>query len=209
MNHTDEINRHGKIVFFIERQKFEVDFHEISARQLLTDYANEDAAETTLVLKCGNELKKFDDDDVVTLKNGLHFVVFHDGPTTVSYFGPLRMLEDIVELGFKAALVKGKDNNDYVVIDDYEIALGKFAGSTITLGLLATPNFPESVGSSIHVKITPQLYEKTDSAPNLRNIIDSGLGTEWRYWSRNFNWGNQRKTATRLMSQISGVFLNA
>ena len=52
-------------------------------------------------------------------------------------------------------------------------------------------------------------FEKTDTLTNVRNIIDSSLGSEWRYWSKNFNWNQQQQTARRLMAQIAGVFSNA
>jgi hypothetical protein len=90
------------------------------------------------------------------------------------------------------------------------VPLGRFAGRTIDLGIPATPDFPRTVGASIHVRCSPQLLEKTDSAPNIRNIIDSPLGAEWRYWSNNFAWqGEAERSAARLMSKINGVFERA
>ena len=75
-----------KIVFFIDKEEFTTYNDKQTAAQLLK-LAKEDPAETTLVLKHGNDLTKFKDDDEVTLKNGMRFVVFHDGPTPVSCFG--------------------------------------------------------------------------------------------------------------------------
>lgn len=161
------------------------------------------------MLKHGNELTKYEDDNqFITLKNGMHFIVFHDGPTTVSAYGPSQLVHELKELGFEPELVKGQDNQLYAIIHNYTVELGKFAGRVIDLAILATPNFPQSVGSSIHVRAQPQLYEKS-SVPNVRNIIDSGLGCEWLYWSKNFNWQQQKQTARRLMAQIAGVFKDA
>lgn len=199
----------NKIIFFIDKKQFKTEITETTAKDLLTDFAKEVPVETTLILKVGNDLTKYEDDNqAITLENGMHFVVFHDGPTPVSLFGPEQLMYELKELGYESELVNAKENL-YVIIRNYEIQLGKFSGSVIDLGFPATPNFPQSVGSSIHVCAKPQLYEKADTLPNVRNIIDSDLGNEWRYWSINFNWNQQKQTARRLMAQITGVFKDA
>jgi hypothetical protein len=197
----------NEIVFFIDKEKFTTEDETQTAAQLLV-LAKEDPAETTLVLKQGNELKKFKDEDMVTIKNGMHFVVFHDGPTPVSDFGPGRFSEELTALGYKPELIVASDNNKYAILRDYEVPLGKFNGRKIDLGMLATNDFPISVTSAIHVRANPQLYEKNDSVPNKRNITDSPLGPEWCYWSINFNWKKGYSTR-RLLSKINTVFQNA
>lgn len=122
-------------------------------------------------------------------------------------YGPERLIQDLHMLGYEVELVAVMDNNKFAIIRNYEIQLGQFTGRIIDLGIPATVNFPISVGSSIHVKASPQLYEK-HSVPNIRNITDSALGSEWRYWSKNFGWVGER-SARRLMSQINEVFKNA
>jgi hypothetical protein len=74
-----------KIVFFIDKQKFETTDPNQTPRSLLT-LAGEDPAETTLVLKeKGGELKKYTNlDEPIILEEGMHFVVFHNKPTPVS-----------------------------------------------------------------------------------------------------------------------------
>ena len=205
-NGTPENN---SVVFFIDKTQFKTEAIETTAKDLLLDYAAEDPVETTLVLKHGNDLTKYEDDSQsITLENGMHFVVFHDGPTTVSSYGPNQLLSELQELGYEPELVNVA-NQPYVVIRKYVVQLGKFAGAIIDLGIPATPNFPQSVGSSLHIRAQPQLYEKSDTLANVRNIIDSDLGNEWRYWSKNFNWNQQKQTARRLMAQITGVFKDA
>jgi hypothetical protein len=72
------------VVIFIDQQKFKAEEREYTARELLL-LAGENPAETTLVLKHGNDLQKFENPDQrIDLKNGMHFVVFHNGPTPVS-----------------------------------------------------------------------------------------------------------------------------
>lgn len=201
----------SEIVIFIDKQQFKTNQLEQTAGDLLANLAQEDPAETTLVLKHGNDLTRYEDDSqVINLENGMRFVVFHDGPTTVSSYGPEQLVCELNQMGYNAELVQGQDNQFYAVIRGYVIQLGKFAGKAIDLAIPAMPNFPQAVASSIHVRAKPQLYDKCDSVANVRNIIDSGMGNEWRYWSRNFNWGSQKKkTARRLMAQIAGVFKNA
>ena len=195
------------IEIYIDKEKFTINNEKQTAAELLK-LAKENPAETTLVLKLGNDLVKFKNDDDVILKNGMQFVVFHDGPTPVSYFGPDRLIEELATLGYQPKLIVASDNNKYAILREYVIPLGKFAGRIIDLGMLATSDFPISVTSALHVRAKPQLYEKSDTVPNVRNILDSVLGMEWRYWSINFNWEKGYSTR-RLMSKINTVFQNA
>jgi hypothetical protein len=123
-------------------------------------------------------------------------------------YGPDRLLADLLELGHRAEKVTAANDQIFVVIRNYAIALGKFAGREIDLGLQATADFPKTVASAIHVRANPQLYEKADSVPNARNITDSALGSEWRYWSNNFGWSGER-TARQLMAQVNRIFHDA
>lgn len=123
-------------------------------------------------------------------------------------YGPERLLRDLVTMGYEVERVTAADGNVYAVIRGFVVPIGRFADRTIDLGLLATPDFPRSVASSIHVRSAPQLFEYSDSVPNVRNIIPSSLGAEWRYWSHNFGWAGERSTR-RLVSQIHTVFAHA
>lgn len=71
-------------VYFVDQEKFESTSETITVRQILVD-AKEDPATTTLVEKAGHEtIKHADLNEVIHLKNGMKFVVFHNGPTPVS-----------------------------------------------------------------------------------------------------------------------------
>ena len=208
-----EENEKGReIVFFIDKEKFKTDKSELTVGEILQDFANENPDETTLALRKGNDRQKYSDlNTLITLTGGMKFIVFHDGPTTVSrgesFYGLERLQGDLVDLGYVIEKVIA-NGIMYVVIPDYEIVIGRFQGQIIDLGIPATPDFPRTVAPSIHVRATPQLLEKKDSIPSIRNIIDSPLGPEWRYWSRNFGWNGTEKSARRLMNQIKGVFAN-
>jgi hypothetical protein len=121
-------------------------------------------------------------------------------------YGPPKLISDLHALGFEADLVVGGGNQ--FAVFSYDVPIGRFAGRSIQLGILATPDFPRTVASAIHVNSDPQLLEKTDSVTNVRNILDSPLGSEWRYWSHNFQWTEER-TTRRLISQINGIFKDA
>lgn len=123
-------------------------------------------------------------------------------------YGLERLIGDLRELGFPAAAVTAPTGERYAVVSPFEIQGGKFAGRVVDLGLLGTPDFPRTVASAIHVRAVPQLYDYSDTMPNVRNIVQSSLGSEWRYWSHNFGWQGER-SARRLISQINGIFLNA
>ncbi len=212
MENSENERGHKRVIFFIDKEKFETDQHELSVRVLLQEFAKEDPSVTTLVLKKGNDLIKFANlDEMIPLENGMKFIVYHNTPTPVSSpdYGPERLISDLADQGFKAELVKGKDKNCYGVINDFEVPVGRFAGRVIGLGILATPDFPRTFGASIHVLASPQLLDYRDTAPGIRNIIESALGPEWRYWSHNFNGTAGEKSIRRLLSQINGVFAHA
>jgi hypothetical protein len=124
-------------------------------------------------------------------------------------YGAERLISELRALGHPAELVTA-NGNSFAVILEFEVPVGRFAGRIVDLGIPVTPDFPRTVGASVHIRCTPQLLEKTDTVPNVRNIIDSGLGSEWRYWSHNFAWqGETQRSAARLMAKINGVFERA
>jgi hypothetical protein len=123
-------------------------------------------------------------------------------------YGPARLLHELYELGFQVTEIIAPGGETFVVIFPFTVPGGRFSDRIIHLAIQATADFPRTVPSAIHIKATPQLYDCADSVPNVRNITQSALGNEWRYWSHNFGWQEER-SARRLMSQINGIFLNA
>ena len=128
----------------------------------------------------------------------------------MSAHGPDRFLNELRNLGYPTERVTANDGSIFAVLPKFEISVGKFAGKIIDLALQTTPDYPNSVHSSIHVKAEPQLYEPKDNIQNIRNVQPSALGAEWRYWSKNFNWNiESEKTARRLMAKITTIFEHA
>jgi hypothetical protein len=57
----------------------------LTVRDILQDFAKEDPNEATLALWKGNDRQPYTDlNFVITLVNGMKFLVRHEGPTTVS-----------------------------------------------------------------------------------------------------------------------------
>ena len=123
-------------------------------------------------------------------------------------FGPDRLLADLVGIGFTAVRVAAPDGTPFVVIRNFEVPVGRFVGRTIDLGLQATADFPLTVASAIHVRSEPHLLDVSDTVAGRRNIKESALGPEWRYWSHNLGWSDP-KTARRLISKVNKVFSDA
>ena len=123
-------------------------------------------------------------------------------------YGVGRLLAELVALGYKPEEARVSDGSQFVVMKAFVVPCGRFADRIIDLGIQATPDFPRTVASAIHVRADPQLFEYSDSLPNVRNIAASALGPDWRYWSHNFGW-QQERSARRLMSQVNQIFANA
>jgi hypothetical protein len=123
-------------------------------------------------------------------------------------YGLSRLLHELRELGYAVdeAVAQG---TRFAILSAFQVPCGQFADRVIDLGIPATPDFPRTVASSIHVRAEPQLFDYGDTQPGKRNIIRSPLGPEWRYWSHNFQWRGQDRGARRLMSQIHGIFSHA
>ena len=83
--HDVKTETEHEIVFFIDKQQFKTRQSELSVRAILQDFAKEDPTQTTLVLRHGNDLVKYTNlDEIISLKNGMKFVVYHNTPTPVS-----------------------------------------------------------------------------------------------------------------------------
>jgi hypothetical protein len=82
---NDKSDKPKDIVFFIDLQQHKTTEPSHTVRDLIVNFAKEDPATTTLVLKKGNEQHKYTNlDEIVPLENGMHFTIFHNTPTTVS-----------------------------------------------------------------------------------------------------------------------------
>lgn len=122
--------------------------------------------------------------------------------------GPERFFQDLEALGLSNERVTTPDGQAFAVFRSFEVPSGRFQGRLIDLALPAVISYPQAVAACIHVCSSPPLFDYLDSLPNVRNIIQSPLGEEWRYWSRAFAWSSDH-TLLDLMSQINTVFHHA
>lgn len=128
--------------------------------------------------------------------------------TLVPTFGASRLQTELEELGYAVTTVE-EGGDRFVVINEYVVPAGRFVDRVIDLGLPAPPDFPKTVGAAIHVRATPQLLEY-ENLPNVRNIVASALGSEWRYWSHRIPWAGERDgAAARLLAHVATIFARA
>ncbi len=123
-------------------------------------------------------------------------------------FGPDRLQADLTAIGFPAERASAQDGTPFVVVPGFEVPCGRFVGRVIDLGLQATADYPLTIAAAIHVRSNPHLLDTSDTVPGRRNIIESALGPEWRYWSHNLGW-SEPKTGRRLISKVNKVFEDA
>lgn len=71
--------------FFVDKRKFETEKDELSVQEILVDFAEVSPKEYILALKEAGEVKEFHDlSELIEMKNGMHFSLFSNKPTTVS-----------------------------------------------------------------------------------------------------------------------------
>jgi len=74
-----------KIVFFIGKLKYEAEKTTLTVREILVDFAKVNPEEKSLALKQGNDHHEYtNNDELITMKEGMHFVLFDKTPTTAS-----------------------------------------------------------------------------------------------------------------------------
>lgn len=110
------------------------------------------------------------------------------------------LAEQLRALGFAVDLSFAQ--HQVVVVNDYDVNLGRHAGKRIRVGIPAN-DFPFTAPAGLH--ISPLL------APNgVHNINASPLGADWQYWSRRLqDWKESDRTARHVISYINKVLLHA
>lgn len=110
------------------------------------------------------------------------------------------LAEQLRELGFEVDLSFAQHN--VLVINNYEVRLGRHAGRTIRVGIPAH-DFPFTAPAGLH--ISPQL-----AVSGQNNISASSLGGDFQYWSRRLDaWKETDRNARHVISYINKVLLNA
>lgn len=124
-------------------------------------------------------------------------------------FGINKLIDDLRALEYlDVEHIQDSSGNSFALLRNFEVSVGKFAGRIVELAIPAPADYGRLVGSAIHLRSDPHLLEKSDSVPNVKNITDSSLGADWRYWSHRFEFYPE-DTTKYLMLQINGVFKHA
>jgi hypothetical protein len=85
LNQGNNDNGPKKFVFFIGKDKYETDKDTLTVGAILKDFAKVDPKVNTLALKEEGNVKEFTDpNELITMKNGMHFTIFNNEPTPVS-----------------------------------------------------------------------------------------------------------------------------
>ncbi|GAB3923494.1 E2/UBC family protein [Larkinella terrae] len=118
--------------------------------------------------------------------------------------GAQRLVQDLCDQGHEGMTILVDTNGmQYVMIPEFIIPAGSFAGRNINLAIPAPTDYPRSSIASIHIKALPHLA--TFGQTGTRNVITSPLGSEWQYWSYQFQLSPNNPTS-KLLAQINAIF---
>lgn len=90
---------------------------------------------------------------------------------------------------------------------DYVVPVGKFAGTSLRLGLVVADDFPAVPPSGPH--ISPALLPVTGGGGQHPSggVHQSPFGAGWEYWSRPFpNWATTDRTVKAYLAFIRRLF---
>lgn len=124
-------------------------------------------------------------------------------------FGIDRLIADLRALGYPdVETIQDPGGNSYALLKSFEVSVGRFSGKIVDMAIPGPNDYGRVVGSAVHFRSIPHLLDKQDSVPQVKNITDSQLGSEWRYWSHRFEFYDEDPTK-HLMLQINGVLRHA
>lgn len=122
--------------------------------------------------------------------------------------GVERLIKDLCALGHAATGPFTSNGWQWLVIDGYSIATGRFKGEMVRLAVPVQPDYPATPPGGLYV--SPKIVPATDMGG--LNIHDrsgetSALPGEWQYWSRPIPPGTWRPAngARRLIAHWNGV----
>lgn len=118
-----------------------------------------------------------------------------------------RLIEDLKALDYNPEPIKDGSGMNYALLSEFVIPAGRFEGRIIDLAVPAPDDFGRIVGSSMHIRSNPILMDY-QNVPNVRNIIASNLGPDWRYWSFAFKF-SPANPSHYLITQIITILKNA
>lgn len=101
-------------------------------------------------------------------------------------------------IGWTVNTLVGTDNKKYIVIKDYVIQSGSLADKKCDIAFELTAAVPYVFPAAIHTK--PHLVPMDTGKYGTQN---SGISSEWQYWSRSFN---KQPNPKNIVTHIATIF---
>lgn len=108
--------------------------------------------------------------------------------------------QHLMSLGWNVEHLHGQDGKTYIVIRNYAIPVGPFAGRTVDVAIERTTTVPYIPPPALHIR--PHLVPMGQF-----NTLNSGVGSEWQYWSRIVRQVTPRGVVTHIATVLGEVRL--
>ena len=112
--------------------------------------------------------------------------------------GKEKFIAGLQKLGHKV-----RDDNNRIIIDDYSLKGGRFAGQNIKLGFEVPNDFEVNTPHGPH--ISPRLIPviNTGSQNHSERVHESPFGSEWEHFSRPYpGWEKTSRTVAVYMAYV-------
>ncbi len=181
---------HHSITLFVDDEAFPTDKKVLSVREILVLSGNEPPEQFTLHrLDEGGHRHKYESlEEEVHLHDGIKFAALYCGETPYSEptpcFGANRLILELSRVGVRAeGPFPGLNGEAMLLVPDYSVRFGRFAGRTVDLGVPVLADFPTTLPRGLFV--TPALLPSGAFGVGDPGGATSGLpGQGWLYWSR-------------------------
>ena len=125
--------------------------------------------------------------------------------------GVNRLIEDMRAIGHAATGPFASNGWEWLIIENYVIMVGRFAGQVVRLAIPVSADYPATPPGGLY--ISPCIVPTTEMGGlNIHNRANetAGLAGEWQYWSRPIPPGTWRPDngARRLIAHWNTVMAN-
>lgn len=181
---------HHSITFFVDDEAMPTDKKELTVREILALSGNEPPDQFSLYRLDGDGHRhKYESlDERVHLHDGIKFAALYCGETpysdSIQCFGVDRLAKELARIGIRAEGPFPSVNGEVLLlVRDYSVRMGRFAGRAVDLGVPVLPDFPATLPRGLFV--TPALLPSGSFSIGDPGSATSALpGQGWLYWSR-------------------------
>lgn len=107
------------------------------------------------------------------------------------------LLEDFRSIGIT---VDAGPNDGFVQLPNYKVILGRHAGESVDIALTDV-DYPTTPPCGLHIRAA--------WGSDRPNVGSSGLGADWRYWSRRLTSWKGKRSAHAIIAYINKVLADA